>query len=292
MNKRVLCVALSLALVGGAGVGLLDHGSAGAGASQPATAAGESWISAVGKTEGAREELGLRAEVAGTIRAVHVRANQDVAAGELLVELNNDAQQAQVQRTEALVKGREADLDRARDTQERARRSQHGVSPAEVQQAEAALRRARADCDVVRAEHRLAQAELARTRLRAPWAGRVLRVHVEPGALVGPGSAQPLLLLADVSRRRVRAFIEELDALRVRPGQRAVVTVDGLPERTFSGRIGDEVLLRMDREAPRSDAPGEYQDIYHRPVVIDLDAGLELPLNLRVQVRIASNATP
>jgi hypothetical protein len=48
----------------------------------------------------------------------------------------------------------------------------------------------------------------------------------------------------------------------------------------------------MDREAPRSDAPGEYQDVYHRPVVIDLDAGLELPLNLRVQVRIEVSTTP
>jgi hypothetical protein len=62
--------------------------------------------------------------------------------------------------------------------------------------------------------------------------------------------------------------------------------VDGLPGRDFTGKVSAEVLLHMDRDAPHSDAPGEYQDIYHRPVLIDLDGGTELPLNLRVTVTI------
>jgi multidrug resistance efflux pump len=113
----------------------------------------------------------------------------------------------------------------------------------------------------------------------------VLRVWAEPGTLVGPTSTKAILLFADVSQRRVRAFVEELDAHRPCVGQRAVVTVDGRPGKEFSGRVV-EVLKRMDADAPRSDAPGEYTDIDYLPVVIQLVNGDELPLNQRVKVRI------
>jgi multidrug resistance efflux pump len=65
----------------------------------------------------------------------------------------------------------------------------------------------------------LAQADLAKTCLTAACGGRILRVFAEPGELAGPTSTQPILLLADLSKRRVRAFVEELDAPRVKVGQ-------------------------------------------------------------------------
>jgi multidrug resistance efflux pump len=77
--------------------------------------------------------------------------------------------------------------------------------PDEVAAAEGRVRAAEARL-------RLARAELAKARLRAPTAGRVLRVYAEPGELAGPRSARPVLLFADLSRRHVRAFVEELDA--------------------------------------------------------------------------------
>jgi RND family efflux transporter MFP subunit len=214
-----------------------------------------------------------------------VQENQTVDAGTLLVELRNDTQQAQVQRTEALLKGREADLDRARDSYDRARRGQHGVSPAEVKQAEAALHRARADCDVARADHRLAEAELAKTRLIAPWSGCVVKVFAEPGALVGPASSRPILILSDLSCRRVRVTVEELQALQVRPGQHATVIVEGPRGGEFAGRV-TRVARRMVRDAPHSDAPGEYKDVHFREAWLALDGADELPVGLRVLTQI------
>jgi HlyD family secretion protein len=282
--KALLFVAIGLGLLAGAGLGLISRSNAHDMTGQAVTPRNE-WVTANGKTEGLREELALKPEVTGTIRAVHVKTNQDVRKGELLVELENSTYQAQVLRAEADTRSHEAEHERARDAYERARNSRTAVSPMDLKQAEAALHRTKADWNVARADLLRAQAELARTRLLAPWDGRVLRVFEEPGALVGPTSARPILLMADVSRRRVRAFIEELDALRVRVGQAALVTVDGLPGKVFTGRVS-EVLLRMDRDATRSDRPDEREDLYHRPVLIDLDDGCELPLNQRVDVRI------
>jgi HlyD family secretion protein len=131
----------------------------------------------------------------------------------------------------------------------------------------------------------LAETDLAKTRLLARSAGRILQVHAEPGELATPTSAQPLVTMADLSHLRVRAFIEELDAHRVRAGQRAVVTADGYPDREFAGKVA-QVIPRMGKRAPQTDRANEYKDMYFREVLIDLDSTAELPVNLRVQVRI------
>jgi multidrug resistance efflux pump len=94
-----------------------------------------------------------------------------------------------------------------------------------------------------------------------------------------------VLLLADLSRRRVRAFVEELDVAKVRVGQKARVTADGLAGQEFAGTVA-VVLPRMGKRAPQSDAPGEYKDVYFREVLIELDHAQKLPTNLRVHVRI------
>jgi multidrug resistance efflux pump len=150
--------------------------------------------------------------------------------------------------------------------------------PEEVAEAEAKVAAAAARL-------RLAQAELARTRIVAPTDGQVLRVFAEPGEAAGPARDSAVLLMADLSHLRVRAFVEELDATRVRVGQTATVTTDGLPGRAFVGKV-TQVAPRMGRRAPQNDNPGEYKDLYYREVMIDPEDANELPLNLRVQTRI------
>lgn len=132
---------------------------------------------------------------------------------------------------------------------------------------------------------RLAQAELAKTRLTAPCDGCILRVYAEPGELAGPARDRPVLLLADLSKRRVRAFIEELDMPRVKVGHSAVVTVDGLGDQKFAGTV-TFVMPRMGKRTVYTDAPEEYKDLYFREVLIDLAADPDLPPNARVKTRI------
>jgi HlyD family secretion protein len=138
---------------------------------------------------------------------------------------------------------------------------------------------------VAESKLRLAQAELAKTILQAPTDGRILRVFAEPGEVAGPTTAEPVLLMADLSHIRVRAFVEELDASKVRPGQTATVTADGLPGKHFPGKVV-HVAPRMGRRAPQTDAPGEYKDLYYREVLIEPEGAEQLPLNFRVLARI------
>jgi multidrug resistance efflux pump len=199
----------------------------------------------------------------------------------------------------------------ARDDWERAQRSARGISASDLDTARTRLDLAKTDWDKAKADLALlqegsraediaaaraqvevaearlhaAEADLAKTLLTAPSGGRVLEVFAEPGELAAPTTAQPVMILADLSKRRVRAFVEELDVARVEVGQSATITVDGLPGKTFTGKV-TVTVPRMGKRAPQSDSPNELKDMYFREVLIDLDAGDELPTNLRVQVRI------
>ena len=84
------------------------------------------------------------------------------------------------------------------------------LAEAQVANAEAALDRARSDA--------------ALTRLYAPIAGTVLRIHARPGDQVG---ADGLLELADLGRMDVVADVYETDLPRVRVGASAEVVVPG-----------------------------------------------------------------
>lgn len=83
--------------------------------------------------------------------------------------------------------------------------------------------------------------ELAETRLNyaavsSPIAGVVLSKNVEEGEYVSPGT--PVVTIGDLAHPWLRAYIEEEDLPRVKLGQPAKVTVDGLPGETFTGRVG------------------------------------------------------
>ncbi len=156
-------------------------------------------------------------------------------------------------------------------------------APAQVDEVNAAKGRVEA----AQARLRLAEAELAKTRLLAPCDGSVLQVYSEPGELAGPTSVQPVLMLADLSKRRVRTFIEELDATRVKVGQKATITADALPGQELNGKVAI-VVPRMGKRSPQTDSPGEYKDVFFREVLIDLEGSDDLPPNLRVRAMIAA----
>jgi Cu(I)/Ag(I) efflux system membrane fusion protein len=74
-----------------------------------------------------------------------------------------------------------------------------------------------------------------RLTLRAPVTGTVLEKNVVQGQYVGP--EEPLFTVADLGRVWVLADLYEMDLARVRVGDRAAFTTDGLPGRVFAGRI-------------------------------------------------------
>ncbi|GIX45945.1 MAG: secretion protein HlyD [Candidatus Tectimicrobiota bacterium] len=103
-----------------------------------------------------------------------------------------------------------------------------GARPEERQALQARLRAAQAAL-------RLAQTELAHTRITAPLDGVVSHRYVDPGAYVTDRVA--LLTLVQMDTVRVRVPIGERDLAQVRPGLAAQVRVDAYPQEVFVGVV-------------------------------------------------------
>lgn len=100
--------------------------------------------------------------------------------------------------------------------------------PEEIRVAEAQLAGARAAEERVR-EH------LEQTTVTAPQEGIIIvRAH-EPGELAVPGT--PLYRIADLSVVTLTVYLPGPQIASIRLNQEALVTVDGLPDRRFSGRV-------------------------------------------------------
>jgi RND family efflux transporter MFP subunit len=81
-----------------------------------------------------------------------------------------------------------------------------------------------------------AEAQLAQTRVLAPFAGQVGAVSARPGEMATPGQA--LLTLGDTSQMRVETTdLRETDVGRLTPGMAVEVTFDALTGRAFQGKI-------------------------------------------------------
>jgi multidrug resistance efflux pump len=183
-------------------------------------------------------------------------------------------QQARTDALKAEVEAAKAHLDRI----------EAGARPEDVRMARARVQAAKAGLE-------LARVHMERMRLTAPASGQILQVHVEAGELAGPTSSEPALVMADTSRLRVRAFVEELDAPRVEVGMAATVTADGLRGRRFAGRVVRLSPLMGAKEI-WSDRPGERYDTKTREVWIELEQAASLVLGLRVDVTIDPHTGP
>lgn len=146
---------------------------------------------------------------------------------------------------------------------------------------------ARADADIQAAEQRsgVAQDRAAKCAVRAPIDGTVLRVHMRVGELYSRFAPQPILSLADVSTRRVRAEVDEQDVGRVRMGQKVIVSSDAYPGKRFSGMVS-RLSSMMGRKSVITGHPSEKSDRDILEVLADLNPdAMALPVGLRVTVQ-------
>ena len=148
---------------------------------------------------------------------------------------------------------------------------------------------ATARVQVARAHWKLAQTELDRMRLRSPLGGLVLKIGLEAGEMAGPASPDPAVIIADTSRCRVRAFIDETDAAEVRMGMAATVTAESLHGKELPGHVV-RISPRMSEKGLWNDRPEERLDTKTREVWIELDDPPSLVIGLRVDVVIDPRA--
>jgi cobalt-zinc-cadmium efflux system membrane fusion protein len=167
-------------------------------------------------------------------------AGDTVSAGQVLVELQSgDLAKA---RADFAIAVSRVDLARRVLTRKRDLAAERITPEREVQEAESQLavaeaevRSARASLQALGAGADDAAAEPSRFALRTPIAGTVIERSVSVGQMVDP--AKPLFEIADLSRLWLMVHTFERDAVRVKVGAPARITLPAMPGRTFNGTV-------------------------------------------------------
>jgi HlyD family secretion protein len=198
------------------------------------------------------------APMPGRLVQILVASGTRVAKGQTLARLDDRAQRlalSQAQASERAAAGRLAEArvaaDAAAQEQQHVERLvQRGLaSQQEAVDAKTAAERTSAALSAAQAEENaaseaVASAALARnaTEIAAPVAGVVLTAPETAGAMVDPSQGALFVIGDSLQALRVDAMINEADVTEVRVGQPAPFNVQGLPGRTFEGRV-EEIAL-------------------------------------------------
>jgi membrane fusion protein (multidrug efflux system) len=154
-------------------------------------------------------------------------------------------------------------------SKEQARALSYGVAGADAK-----LRVADARVLEAQAEVEAARLQLEYAVVRSPITGTVAKKGIELGQLVNAG--QPLLFVVDDEEPWVIANFKETQTGKLAVGQRAEVTVDGLPGLELPGRIESIQPATGARFSlfPPDNAAGNFTKVVQRvPVKIILDRG-------------------
>jgi len=179
-------------------------------------------VQAVGSLKSSQGVM-LRPEVSGRIARLGFSDGQRVRRGQLLVQLDDTLQRAQLQQAEAQASIARTNLQRSRELL-----AQNFVSQSAVDQNAASLQ-------VAEAQVALAQAQLARMKVMAPFDGTAGLKLVDVGDYVKDGA--DIVNIENLAALTVQFALPERYIDRLRTGQAVEVAVDALPGRSFKGRV-------------------------------------------------------
>ena len=171
----------------------------------------------------AKQAVMMRPEVSGRVVAMGFADGQRVRRGQLLVQLDDKLQQAQLQQAQAQAAIARTTLQRNRELA-----AQGFISASAVDQSAASL-------EVAEAQVALAVAQLQRMRIVAPFDGMAGIRHVNLGDYVKDGD--DLVAVEDTSTLWVDYRLPERDLARVRVGQGVEVTLDAAPQQRWRARV-------------------------------------------------------
>jgi len=179
----------------------------------------------------------VQPQVEGIVRQVMVRAGDRVAAGQALMQIDPDKQQATNTVTESQRASRDADLAFANQQLARMQKLHvaGAVSLAELEQAEAAKKNAEAQLEAVRSQIRENEVELEYYRVTAPSAGILGEIIVRQGDRVTPSTT--ITTIDEAAGLEAYVYVPVERATELRPGL-LVELLNGDGEVVASAPIG------------------------------------------------------
>jgi membrane fusion protein, multidrug efflux system len=205
----------------------------------------EKWrpeLTAIG-TLRAYQGISIAPQAAGVVTAIHFESGGDVQAGDLLINIDDSVEQADLANGLAQLKNANATLARQKMLVAGGNTPQSSVDSA------------LASRDSAAATVERTRAVIAQKAIRAPFSGRLGLRNVDLGQYASVGMALATLQQLDPIYADFPVPEEALATLAV--GQDVSMTVDAIPGRTFKGRI-KAIDARVSAESRNVTARAEF----------------------------------
>jgi HlyD family secretion protein len=252
--------------------------------------------------------------IGGRIEVLAVKEGDRVKKGQLLMQLWSDDIQAQEK-----LAGAQAETARKRvveactvaDSAEREVKRQTELhtrgfvsanaidtARASADAKVAACATARADVFQAEANIRLSRTQKGRTVLIAPFDGTVAKIVGEVGEYSTPSPpgvpTPPAIDLIDESCLYVKAPMDEVDAPKIREGQRVRISLDALPGQSFSGKVRRvaSYVTAVEKQARTVDVEATFDDASKiGRLLVGYSADVEIVLETRADtLRVPTSA--
>jgi membrane fusion protein, multidrug efflux system len=193
----------------------------------------------------ARNQATMRAEVGGAVAALDAEQGDRVEEGQLLARIADTTASEQLSAARSTLRSARHGLETAQLDYARTERvaAAGGLAARDLERAKVTLEAAKAQAADAQARLAAAEQHIARTEVRAPFAGIVAERAVSLGDVVQSGAA--LFAIIDPSTLRLEATLPAADLSQVRVGYPVDFSVSGYPRQTFSG-VGDAIGPSVD----------------------------------------------
>jgi len=183
----------------------------------------------------------VSANIAARITSLPVKEGERVEKGQLLVLLDKTRYVANVERARSSLNSAishlrkvEGDYKRAKELYEKRLtsesemellRSQYAAAKSGVEQGKASLKEAEDD--------------LSKCTITSPISGLIIQLNKEEGEMVlgAQFKEDVIMIVADLKRIEAQVDVDETDVVDVKPGQKATIEVDALPDTVLHGRV-------------------------------------------------------
>lgn len=179
-------------------------------------------ITAVG-TIYADQSVALSAQIAGAVTQILVPQGQAVEQGAALIQLDDATYRANLESAQAQLTLSQLDFDRMNKLAK-----EKALAKQQLDQAKAELKQKQAAVAI-------AQANLAKTTIRAPFAGALGAKQVNIGQYVTVGEA--LATLVDTSNLKVSYLVPENLLPEIKLSQKVIVHSSNYPHKQFVGEV-------------------------------------------------------
>lgn len=173
------------------------------------------------------DSVEVSSKITARIKTVLVKENERVTAGQTVATLDGKDYEARREQAQYKVVNAKAKYDRVSYL--------YSIGANTREEYEDAVY----NYDTALSNLEVTESDLAETVITAPMDGVVVGEPQTPGTMAVQGISNPTVIMriADLSKKQIRAKIDETDIGNVRVGQTATFTVNAFPDKKFTAKV-------------------------------------------------------